>query len=198
MNNIKNLIKSIIENYYINEIRYGSSNFEIKIEPYRNNDFRYIFQTPKGNKYDVYFLKEIINAYSAIIGDKFLADYLKDGSRDYNFIDVEFSVSNKDNHTEKISDIEFTKKTYNFEQKDVYRGVIDSVKKYANINKDSDIFTINKDPGENELIDDVNQRLRIYIDIFKNVFSNTYTLFEGNSFLYKETYYYFVNNNLLK
>jgi hypothetical protein len=193
--NIRILIKEIINEISREEIidnDYEEDNPDQNTTSYR-------FKTQSQTKYALYFDKENKYPYNIKIENKYyLDDLLKDEFKEYNFIEIGYSLDREDNlNPKKVSDLEFNKKTNLFETKELYGKIIFFINKYIDKIKNADIFIISKETVNGEDLNVNRKRLSIYLDIFKNSFSNKYKLFNGKD-NENYNYYFFINKNLLK
>ena len=146
----------------------------------------YRFKTNQGNYYDLEFITSLINCETSI-GDGVLSDFIKPFNEDnlclilttdIAFVPSEINVEDIDNHEL------YTKETNKNEPLELMGRISFLIKQFINLNKGRKVFVVGKDTNK--------IKLKIYLNMFDNIFSNDYIKLEGENSGYNNGCYYFI------
>jgi len=209
INELKSYIIKIINENYLNEMIYDDVKTDyIEKSSYYGDDVGSIFyfKTKNNNNYYLVFNIFYENPKNIICNKNKLFDYLKNNLK-YENIDeliktahITFGYDKDNNFDINNTNDEIIKATQMLTNKnehfDLFGRILYLINIFKNKNSDIDIYV----GASND-----NRKILFYKDIFKNRFSNEYTLFEcENEELYptennkKYNTFYFVNKKTLK
>lgn len=188
---LKSLIKEELD-LFVNEMfdskivtKYGAFNDTYDHFPLRT----YRFKTNSGNSYDLDFFYTYVTPYRIKLDDgKFLSDYVID-KNDLDTIDIGFTISEIDKKDDSISPEDYIKDTNRGEQIEVMGRIAYLVDEFIKNNPNINAFVIGRNTKST--------KLKIYKEIFKNIFKEKFIMLEGQNFGYKEGAIYFINKNIL-
>jgi hypothetical protein len=185
-----NLIWSYLNESFNSKIK---TEFEIHHKIIDNDKHTsYRFHSDSNTYYDLNFFEEIIIPSELQLnnGQK-LVDYLSNNFEKINASHISFTLTERTINNDDISSDDYSENTNKNEPIELMGRIAFLVDSFMKINPEQLIFIIGKNTNH--------IKLKIYLQMFENLFSLNFKKFEGNSDFYDyEDAYYFVNNKILK
>jgi len=141
----------------------------------------YRFNTENGNSYDLEFIFTVLNPPKEKIDGGYLSDYLGNDMglmADIAFVPSEINTDDRENHEL------YSRETNRSEAFELMGRISYLTKQFINNNPNINVYVIGKDVKET--------KLKIYLNLFKNIFSDDYMKLEGSDGGYNNGCFYFI------
>jgi hypothetical protein len=194
-NFIKALINEELDKFIVNEVFDSVLDTDYDIINSRISGHKvaiYRFKTTSGVSYDLHFFHTIIVWDNILDDGRTICDILKNCKKDsyINSIDIGFTPTSRVDGNDDIEDDEYNASTNHNEAIELMQRLAFLSREFIKANPNIGAYAIgrNTDPI----------KLKMYKQLFRNIFASSFEEFEGESMGYDAGALYFISKNLLK
>jgi hypothetical protein len=152
----------------------------------------YRFKTNSGTKYDLEFIITSTPADTVLDDGTLICDILKNSDCEeiYWSIDIGFTLTERLKNKNDITDDAYVENTNKNETIELMGRITNLIKKFVESTPKINIYCVGRDTH--------NTKLKMYKNMYINIFTNYFKMFEGESSGYDDGAFYFIKHSILK